>query len=214
MARGRRYAFATLLAAEHGGAEALVLCDTNGGTLPWEIEARVREDARGPPGRDRGSTRTTMPAVASPTRSRQSAPARRTSRARSTATASAAATRTSRRSCPTSRLKTSTALRLRGRRGHRRADGRMPLRGRDRQPRPERRAQPYVGRSARSHTRAGSTARAIRQGGARRYQHVDPSAVGNVGRLVGVGVQGRPGTNTEILGARQLGHEPGRGGPG
>ncbi|NVB81937.1 MAG: citramalate synthase [Kofleriaceae bacterium] len=39
------YAFATLLAAEHGGAEAIVLCDTNGGTMPWEIEARVREVA-------------------------------------------------------------------------------------------------------------------------------------------------------------------------
>ena len=39
------YAFATLLAAEHGGAEALVLCDTNGGTLPWEVEERVREVA-------------------------------------------------------------------------------------------------------------------------------------------------------------------------
>ncbi|HVH42078.1 MAG TPA: citramalate synthase [Labilithrix sp.] len=37
------YALETLLAAERGGAEVLVLCDTNGGTLPWEIEARVRE---------------------------------------------------------------------------------------------------------------------------------------------------------------------------
>jgi 2-isopropylmalate synthase len=36
------YARATLDAAVRGGAEALVLCDTNGGTLPWEVEARVR----------------------------------------------------------------------------------------------------------------------------------------------------------------------------
>jgi 2-isopropylmalate synthase len=36
------YALETLRAAERGGAEALVLCDTNGGTLPWEVEARVR----------------------------------------------------------------------------------------------------------------------------------------------------------------------------
>src|SRR5690606_18483244 len=37
------YAIQTLLAAARGGAEAVVLCDTNGGTLPWDIEARVRE---------------------------------------------------------------------------------------------------------------------------------------------------------------------------
>jgi 2-isopropylmalate synthase len=37
-----KYAFDTLCAAAQGGAEAIVLCDTNGGTLPWEIEARVR----------------------------------------------------------------------------------------------------------------------------------------------------------------------------
>jgi 2-isopropylmalate synthase len=37
------YAGETLLAAVRGGAEVIVLCDTNGGTLPWEIETRVRE---------------------------------------------------------------------------------------------------------------------------------------------------------------------------
>ena len=36
------YAIATLEAAALGGAEVVVLCDTNGGTLPWEIEDRVR----------------------------------------------------------------------------------------------------------------------------------------------------------------------------
>jgi 2-isopropylmalate synthase len=37
------YALACLQAAARGGAEALVLCDTNGGSLPWDIEATVRE---------------------------------------------------------------------------------------------------------------------------------------------------------------------------
>jgi 2-isopropylmalate synthase len=37
------YAIQTLLAAARGGAEAVVLCDTNGGSLPWDVEARVRE---------------------------------------------------------------------------------------------------------------------------------------------------------------------------
>src|SRR5512146_1114132 len=31
------YALEVLKAAERGGAETVVLCDTNGGTLPWEI---------------------------------------------------------------------------------------------------------------------------------------------------------------------------------
>jgi 2-isopropylmalate synthase len=35
------YALATLRAATQGGAETLALCDTNGGSLPWQIEAAV-----------------------------------------------------------------------------------------------------------------------------------------------------------------------------
>lgn len=38
-AADREYALATLLAAKRGGAATLVLCDTNGGGLPWQIEA-------------------------------------------------------------------------------------------------------------------------------------------------------------------------------
>src|SRR5690349_20771507 len=36
------YALATLRAAAEAGAEAIVLCDTNGGSLPWQIEEGVR----------------------------------------------------------------------------------------------------------------------------------------------------------------------------
>ena len=36
------YALETLQAALRGGAETIVLCDTNGGTMPWEIEQIVR----------------------------------------------------------------------------------------------------------------------------------------------------------------------------
>ncbi len=36
------FAMETLWAAARAGAETVVLCDTNGGTLPWEIEERVR----------------------------------------------------------------------------------------------------------------------------------------------------------------------------
>ncbi len=37
------YAVETLCAAVRGGAEMLVLCDTNGGSVPWRVEEIVRE---------------------------------------------------------------------------------------------------------------------------------------------------------------------------
>jgi 2-isopropylmalate synthase len=39
----KAYAVQTLQAASSAGAEILVLCDTNGGTLPWEVADIVRE---------------------------------------------------------------------------------------------------------------------------------------------------------------------------
>ena len=36
------YAVETLSAAVRGGAEIVVLCDTNGGTMPWEVERIVK----------------------------------------------------------------------------------------------------------------------------------------------------------------------------
>lgn len=44
------YAIATLDAALKGGADWLVLCETNGGKLPWEVENIVREVAARLPG--------------------------------------------------------------------------------------------------------------------------------------------------------------------
>ncbi|HIE50118.1 MAG TPA: citramalate synthase, partial [Armatimonadetes bacterium] len=40
------YALETLRAAARGGADWIVLCDTNGGTMPWEIEAAIRAAQR------------------------------------------------------------------------------------------------------------------------------------------------------------------------
>ena len=37
------YALETLQAAIRGGAETVVLCDTNGGTMPWEVERIIRD---------------------------------------------------------------------------------------------------------------------------------------------------------------------------
>jgi 2-isopropylmalate synthase len=42
----REYALATLHAASEAGADWLILCETNGGKLPWEIEEIVREVAQ------------------------------------------------------------------------------------------------------------------------------------------------------------------------
>ncbi len=44
--RDAAYAMETLFAAERGGAERLVLCDTNGGTVPWQVASIVRKVAR------------------------------------------------------------------------------------------------------------------------------------------------------------------------
>jgi 2-isopropylmalate synthase len=41
--RNPDYALKTLMAAEEGGADCLVLCDTNGGTMPFEVEAFISE---------------------------------------------------------------------------------------------------------------------------------------------------------------------------
>ncbi|MCJ7711154.1 MAG: citramalate synthase [Chloroflexi bacterium] len=62
--------------------------------------------------------------------------------------------------------------------------------------------QPYVGRSAFAH-KGGVHGAAVAKV-ERSYQHVDPTAVGNVGRLVVSELGGR--ANTEIR-ARQLGHD-------
>ena len=38
-----KYAIRTLKSAEEAGADCLVLCDTNGGTLPWEIDEIIKK---------------------------------------------------------------------------------------------------------------------------------------------------------------------------
>ena len=47
----REYALETLGRAVKGGAECLVLCDTNGGTLPWEL-AEIIDDVKNALGKD------------------------------------------------------------------------------------------------------------------------------------------------------------------
>jgi len=90
------YALETLRAAERGGAERLVLCDTNGGTLPGAVAGAVSARLRSS-GRRSRSTATTTPDSRPPRRFSRSRRGLCRCRARSTATASGAATRTSAR---------------------------------------------------------------------------------------------------------------------
>lgn len=48
------YALTVLETAARAGAEVLILCDTNGGSLPWEIAAAIREVRKRVPGTDIG----------------------------------------------------------------------------------------------------------------------------------------------------------------
>ena len=85
-----------LAAAEEAGAEALVLCDTNGGSLPDDVGAGGGRRARPHRARSSASTATTTPAAPWPTPSWPCRRARPRCRAASTATASGPATPTSR----------------------------------------------------------------------------------------------------------------------
>ncbi len=84
------FALACVKAAHEAGARWIVLCDTNGGTLPDEIERIVGEVAKHVPGIAWAFTAMTIPATPSPIHSPPSGPARARSRARSTGSASAA----------------------------------------------------------------------------------------------------------------------------
>ena len=102
-----QYALRCLRAAAEAGAETVVCCDTNGGTLPHVVGVAMGEVVSGASGNGSHpkcgseSTPTTTPAAGWLTRWRRCSAAPRTSRARSTATASAAATPTWSRSFPT-----------------------------------------------------------------------------------------------------------------
>ena len=85
------YAMATWLAAEEAGADLVVLCDTNGGSLPSEVAA-ITAAARANFPATSAFTPTTTSASAWPMRWLPWTPARRRCRAPSTATASAPVT--------------------------------------------------------------------------------------------------------------------------
>ena len=88
------YALACAKAAYDEGARWIVLCDTNGGTMPEEVGRSSLRSPRSSPATISAFMPITTPSRRSPIRLPRSVPAPATSRARSTASASAAATPT------------------------------------------------------------------------------------------------------------------------
>jgi 2-isopropylmalate synthase len=203
----REYALATLRAARQAGARTLVLCDTNGGTLTDDL-TRIVADVRSALEADPGTPQLTwgihthndadlavansMAAVAAGIRHVQgtiNGYGERAGNANIVSILANLALKTEHELVPA---------------GGGRLDGLTEL---------SRSVaeianvtpddyQPYVGRSAFAH-KGGVHGAAVAKV-ERSYQHVDPGAVGNAGRLVVSELGGR--ANTSIR-ARQLGHE-------
>ena len=104
--RNPDYALRTLRAAADAGAAWIVLCDTNGGTLPEEVAEAVDAGRPRDQGSRSGSTPTTTATWPWPTRWPPCGRGRARCRGRSTASASGAATPTSAASSPTWRSST------------------------------------------------------------------------------------------------------------
>jgi 2-isopropylmalate synthase len=204
----RAYAIETLRAAWQGGARTLVLCDTNGGTLTDELVAiirRVRDSLESVLGDPAGLTlgihthndadlavANSMAAVAAGVRHVQATINGYGERAGNANMVSILANLA---------LKTQHSLVPAG--GGDLADltdlSRSVAEIANQTPNDY---QPYVGRSAFAH-KGGVHGAAVAKV-ERSYQHIDPTAVGNVGRLVVSELGGR--ANTSIR-ARQLGLE-------
>ena len=204
----RAYALSTLRAAREAGARTLVLCDTNGGTLTGELVVDRRRRpvlAGGGPGRAGAScgasTPTTTPSLPSRTRSRPSQAGVRHVQATINGYGERCGNANMVSILANLALKTTHEL--------------VPAGGGELAGLTELSRsvaeianvaphdyQPYVGRSAFAH-KGGVHGAAVAKV-ERSYQHVDPTAVGNAGRLVVSELGGK--ANTAIR-ARQLGHE-------
>ncbi len=202
------YALSTLRAALDGGARTLVLCDTNGGTLTAELlqvlgEARRAIEAGGPAGRAitfgihthndaELAVANSLAAVGAGVRHVQATIngyGERTGNANMVSVLAGLALKTDHALLPAGggNLVALTEL------------SRAVAEIANQAPNDY---QPYVGRSAFAH-KGGVHGAAVAKV-ERSYQHIDPTAVGNEGRLVVSELGGR--ANTAIR-ARQLGHQ-------
>ncbi|HVL53981.1 MAG TPA: citramalate synthase, partial [Vitreimonas sp.] len=203
----RDYALATLRAAREAGARTLVLCDTNGGTLTDEL-VRILGDVRSTLAADRDAPEVTwgihthndaelavansMAAVAAGIRHVQATIngyGERCGNANMVSILANLALKTPHQLVPAGGGDLPGLTEL----------SRAVAEIANQVPNDY---QPYVGRSAFAH-KGGVHGAAVAKV-ERSYQHVEPAAVGNVGRLVVSELGGR--ANTSIR-ARQLGHE-------
>jgi len=203
----RDYALATLRAAREAGARSLVLCDTNGGTLTDEL-VRILGDVRGSLEGDPGAPAVTwgihthndaelavansIAAVQAGVRHVQATIngyGERCGNANMVSIVANLALKTPNRLDPVGGGDLVALTEL-----SRSVAEIANVNPND--------YQPYVGRSAFAH-KGGVHGAAVAKV-ERSYQHVDPTAVGNAGRLVVSELGGR--ANTEIR-ARQLGHD-------
>jgi 2-isopropylmalate synthase len=203
----RDYALATLRAAREAGSRTLVLCDTNGGTLTDEL-LRIVDDVRGTLGADAGApgvdwgihthndaelaVANSMAAVSAGIRHVQATIngyGERCGNANMVSILANLALKTQHQLVP------SGGGSLEGLTELSRAVAEIANQKPDDY-------QPYVGRSAFAH-KGGVHGAAVAKV-ERSYQHVDPTAVGNQGRLVVSELGGK--ANTRIR-AEQLGHQ-------
>lgn len=203
----RDYALATLRAARQAGARTLVLCDTNGGTLTDEL-VRILDDARVSLGADPGLAPVTwgihthndaelavansMAAVAAGVRHVQATIngyGERCGNANMVSILANLALKTPHQLVPPGGGDLAGLTEL-----SRAVAEIANVTPND--------YQPYVGRSAFAH-KGGVHGAAVAKV-ERSYQHIEPTAVGNAGRLVVSELGGR--ANTQLR-ARQLGHE-------
>jgi len=202
-AENPEYALATLDAAKRGGAEVLVLCDTNGGSLPWSVASTVREVARrldhplGIHAHDDGgcavaNSLAAVHASAAHVQGTINGYGERCGNADLVACAADLQLKMGRRCVAPEKLEELTAL------------SRFVAEVANLPPNPH---QPFAGRSAFAH-KGGVHVSAMRRDG-QSYQHVDPALVGNECRVVVSELSGRSNvlSKAEELGLRADGRE-------
>jgi len=179
------YALAALQAAADGGATTVVLCDTNGGMLPWQIDAIVRETREAVDGdlgchmhNDNGcgvaNSLAAVHAGCTHVQGTINGIGERCGNADLCAVIANLELRSGQRVLPAGRLKQLTAL---SRQVCEIANMPHPTHA------------PFVGRSAFAHKGGIHVAAIQRDRGS--YEHIDPAAVGNVRRVLVSELSGR-----------------------
>ena len=183
-------------AAERGGADVIVLCDTNGGRSRRNRRSITRTVCRRLKTRRSASTRTTTSASAWPMPSRRSRRARPTCRARSTATASARATAIYVRH-PEPRVQVQARVDSAGVARDAKEVSLFIDEIANMRPNPR---LPWVGAAAFSH-KGGQHVNAV-QKLQRSYEHIDPALVGNSRHVLMSELAGRSNIIMKAQGAR------------